>query len=255
MLRLWPDRLYAGVFPEGGWMRRRGGRELVRASVEGNADGDPVALLGALLDQRQPARRSRIDVLVSDQLGRTVHMPWQGALISHVQRAAYARACFDRAGLPLDGEWLVHAAYRHMAGDGIAYALPRALVEQVRETLAKRSVGLTSILPLTGAAYWRYGSGLKRRRSVVVLEEHRRVSAMLIDNRQYAGLHVQPSGTIPANAIGRLLNAVDATFPGIQHVQYWSNPGAGAGLDVVKACLPAATIDVLDMMRWRWRWR
>lgn len=251
MLRLWPEpRLLAGVFPDSAWLRRPNGQEVSRfgcsdASGLGLAD----ALEKLLAEQALP-RRARVELVVSDQFARVVHLPWQRGLTDESQRTAYAQACFERTGLGVDGDWLIQPSYRHFAADGIAYALPRAVVLQVRDLLLSRGMTLSTILPVSGAAYWRYGSGLHRQRSIVLLEESRRVSAMLFERRKYAGMHVQPSGTMSGDALRRLLNTVNASFSGAQHIQYWTAAATGGRQELIKESMPDATFKALDLGRW-----
>lgn len=250
MLRLWPERLFVGVFPDRAWLRRANGQELGSLSCEDGAGGTPAAMLDALLAQHKALHRANVELVVSDRFARIVHLPWQGSLTNDVQRTSYGRAYFERAGLDLKGEWLIEASFRHHGADGVAYALPRALVEQVRDVLTARECRLAAILPLSGAAYWRYGKGLDRKRSLILLEETRRVSAMLVEGRKYVGMQVQPCGTAHADAVRRLLNTLNATFADVRHVQYWSAEASQVTPELIKERLPNLTVEVLDLMRW-----
>jgi len=247
--RLWPEHLRAAVFPDGAWLCRRNGQEVGRFDGRLDGAGDLAMVLEALLAQRHPGR-ARIELMVSDRLARIVHLPWQDGLANEAQRTAYGRACLERTGLDLRGDWVLQAAFRHFARSGIAYALPRSLVQGARDVLAAHGVQLASILPLSGAAYWRYRSGLGRQRSIIVLEEPGRVSALLIEAGKYVGIQVQPAGVQPEDAVRRLLHAVDALFPGVQRVLYWSASQASASEGVLREALPEAAVEVLDMMWW-----
>ena len=250
MLRLWPERLYTGVFPDCGWLHRGGAHEPIRFDDAAGGGRDLMAGIETLLAERAWPRKGRVELVVSDHFARLVHLPWQSGLSNEAQRSAYGHACFERAGLGLEGKWLLQTAYRHFATDGIAYALPRELVAQVRDYLAARDLKLSSILPLSGAAYWRHGRGLGRTRNVLLLEESRRVSAMLFDHRKYVGMQVQPFGVVPADALRRLLSSVDAVFPGVKQIRYWSAKEIIGRQDLIKERLPDAALEVLPILRW-----
>lgn len=250
MLRLWPERLFACVLPESGWLQGSGQREVSRYTVDASSPCSVIEGLDKLLEGGAWPARTGVEVVVSDSIGRVLHLPWQSKLTSHAQREAYARGCFDQAGLALDGDWLVHAAYRDYQGGGIAYGLPRTLVATVREYLAARRLRLRSIMPLSAHAYWWNKTGIRRSKSMLLLEEHRRLNAMLFEDRKCMGIHVQPVGGDKASALRRLSSSVEATFSEVQRVQIWSALPDELGTDFVKQTFPRASIEHVEKKRW-----
>jgi hypothetical protein len=242
--------LLVGIFPECGWLRRSNGQEIGRVVHAAASPCGLTEVLASLLDAHPPTRRASVELLVSDHYARLVHLPWQSGLTDKAQRVAYGRACFERAGLGLDGEWIVQVAFRHFATDGLAYALPQSTVIQVRDLLTQRALKLASIVPVSGVAYWRAGPGLSGERSLVLLEEAKRISAILIKERKYVGLHVQPAGASAGDAVRRVLGAVNASFENVKHVQHWSAAGNGVHEDLIREQLPSATVETLDIARW-----
>lgn len=229
MLRLWPERVVAGIFPQSGWLHIAGRGEVSSFTTETARMQLVPAGLNLLLREQKLPKHAGVELLVSDSLARVIPIPWQERLATDTQREAYARACFDHAGMSVDGEWLVRAAYRHFRGVGLAYALPRALVSEVRDHLNTHTLRLLSILPLSASAYWRNQTGVRRKRSILVLQEHQRLDALLFDGAKCAGFHVQPAGTRPLEAARRLLSEVDAVFPGVKRIQWWSLDDDAAG--------------------------
>jgi hypothetical protein len=247
---LWPDRFIAGVFPETGWLHRAGAKELNRFTVDSTDRKSVAQGLDLLLEGQRWGRRASLELLVSDSLARVIHLPWQDSVTTEEQRAAYARACFDQAGMVLDDDWLVQAAFRHFRGAGFGYALPRSLVSQVRDQLIERRMALRSIMPLSASAYWRNRCGVHGKRSALMLEEHGRVSAILFDGKRCAGMYAQPTGVGALDAARRLLRTVDAVFPSISRVQLWTLQKGGADAELIKKHLPQTSVELLEKTRW-----
>ncbi|WP_323141137.1 hypothetical protein [Massilia phyllosphaerae] len=69
----------------------------------------PIVLDGLYmrLHEKAFAARAGVDVVVSDSQARILYLPWQNKLHSEAQREVYAHGCFEQAGQPLDGDWLV----------------------------------------------------------------------------------------------------------------------------------------------------
>lgn len=251
MSRLWPERLIAAVFPESSWLRRAGGRQLGEFTDAPSPKPDVIGGLERLLQDRIWTRKPSVELLVSDCHARVVHLPWQDSLTNDEQTRAYARACLDQAGLGVDDSWLVQAAFRHYRGAGLAYALPRSLVAEVKAHLDDRGLRLRAVLPVSCAAYWRNRTGALRQRSMLVLEEHRRVSALLFDGLKCSGIHVQPAASAPGKALQRLIGGVKATFPDVQRVQYWSvRKEAAVDSDTITALLQHARVERLPRDCW-----
>jgi hypothetical protein len=250
VLRLWPERLVAAVLPEAGALSRIGGKELARWGVDA---GGPLGVqegLDRLIGAYRPRGRASVELIVSDSAARLVPLPWQDNLRNDSQREAYARACLDQAGFQVDGEWLVHAAYRHYRDVGLGYALPRALVMAARDHLAAQGIRLRSIMPASACAYWR-ASGMRGKRTVLLLHERRRLSALLFDGRNCAGFHVQPAGAALPDVMQRLAGTIDTVFPAVSHVRFWSYLDDDTQHGTVKSVFPEAGFDVLSLLEGR----
>jgi hypothetical protein len=250
VLRLWPKRLTAIVAPDMCRLFGTGGREAGRSTPASAPVFEVMDGLHQVLDAGALRRRAQIDLIVSDGIARSIPLPWQDNLRSDEQYEAYARACFDQAGFALEGEWIVQAAYRHFRGVGFGYALPRPLVIDVRNRLLERDIRLRSIMPMSAHAYWRNACGARGTRSILVLREWGRLSALLFDGKACAGVHVQPMGTGLADAARRLSNGIDAVFPSVSRVQFWATDTDDMETDVIKSRFPSSSFNVLPGLAW-----
>lgn len=249
MLRLWPKRLIFNIFPESGWLRLAGGREICRFTLDGTETVDVLQGIELLLESASSIKPASVEVIVSDEFSRILHLPWQDTLTSDAQREMYARAYFDQAGLRLDSEWLVHAGYRHFNGGGIAYALPRLLVSSVKDHLSARGMRLRSIMPLSARAYWRNSPARQRTRSLLFLEERRRVSALIFEDSKCSGIFVQP-GLSDQLSAQRLIRTVDTIFPNVRRVQVWNLLEERVDKTLIQAFLPKATVEHVSKTQW-----
>jgi hypothetical protein len=211
---------------------------------------DVVEGLIQVLDVGSPRGGTQIDLIVSDGISRSIPLPWQDSLGSDEQYEAYARACFDQAGFELEEGWIVQAAYRHFRGVGFGYALPRSLVMDVQDRLLKRDLRLRSIMPMSANAYWRNACGARGTRSILVLREWRRLSALMFNGKACAGVHVQPIGTGFSDAARRLSNGIDAVFPSVSRVQFWATSTDDAETELIKSRFPSSSFHVLPGLAW-----
>ena len=249
MLRLWTERFRAGVFPDTGWLIKANRNEISRYVVEVSTQLSVLEGLERLFHDQVVSARAGVEVVISDSQARLLYLPWQDNIRGHAQREAYARGCFEQAGLELEGDWLIQTAYRWYRGGGIAYGLPRALVASVEASLAARRLRLRSIMPLSTHAYWHCKGIAPRGHSVLLLEEQRRTSALLFDNRKCTGIHVQPGKSGP-DTIKRLLRTIDAVFPDVQQMQVWSVHDERHSTALFEELLPTSSIEPVDKGRW-----
>lgn len=250
MLRLWPERLTAAIFPD--VCRLHGAnREEIGTYTPASLSGfDVVDCLVQLLDANPQRGRTEMEVIVSDSVARSIPLPWQDGLANDEQYEGYARACFERAGFELNDEWVVQGAYRHFRGGGLGYALPRALVMAVENQLTERGIRLRSVMPMSAYAYWRHPNGARNGKRVLLLREESRLSALLFDGKICAGLYVQPMGTGAADAARRLSTMLDTVFPGISGIQYWTPQADEAEAESIRSRFSVSDFKVLHELGW-----
>jgi hypothetical protein len=196
--------------------------------------------------------RRRLHVQVSDCLAAVAMLPWQAQLRGQSELAAYAQACFDRGGLEIDDGWVTHAGFRQFGGNGLAYAVPRAWLDQLASICDRYRIRLLSVLPVSGAAYW-HGRGLPtHQRSLVVLSEAQRVSALAFENGCLIGSDVQPVTSDVSTAGTRLLCRLGARHGVFADVRHWS-PTAEEAEAPAFVCEQFAEATVLQLAREVWK--
>jgi len=249
VLRLWPERLTAGVYAHAGRLYRARGRKVAdwtSTVPAANLEDGLERLLGAYV----PRAGASLELIVSDESARLIALPWQNDIVNRQQREAYARACFTHAGFVLGDDWAVAACYRHFGGVGLGLAMPKSVVSSVRERLTQRRIQLRSIMPASAWAYWR-ADAVRGSRTAVLLCEHRRLSAMLFDGKTCVGFHIHPIGAGLNDAVLRVKAAVEATLPSISLVQFWSAAQSDEQASVIQDAFPAPRFEALQSLEQR----
>jgi hypothetical protein len=247
---LWPERLVAVIHPDAYQLYDAGGKALGHCLPAASVDFSLTKALELLFDEYSPDGRADLDLVVSDSLARLIPLPWQDSLKGDEQHEAYARACLDQAGFDLDGEWLVHAAYRHFRGIGLGFALPRSLVFEAKNHLIERQIHLRSMMPMSAHAYWRSANGSRANHTLLLLSERSRLSALLFDGRKCTGIEVQPMGTDLSDAARRLGHVVNLILPSISRVYFWSPGASEQKAELIKSRFPAPSFEVVPGLGW-----
>ncbi|WP_426323375.1 hypothetical protein [Pseudoduganella sp. R-43] len=247
MSLLWPERLTIGLFPGQSW--------IVRDAVvtQHGAEDLLVALEGMLSAQAKPLRRgTRVQLMISDSVAFVMPLAWQELLTSPDELRTYARAAFEQRGAPVDEGWIVQTGFRHFRSLGIAYAVRRQWIEQVLELLAAKGLKLSSVLPVSAAAYWRL-AGAAQAKQIVLLREPARLTAIAGQGARFLDLDVQPVAGSFEQAATRLLKRVAVAQGDVQQVSIWhAEPESSVSLDsIISACLPDAATARLPLCAWR----
>jgi hypothetical protein len=150
---LWPETVAISLFTGIAWICRKGA---IAAPMLSDGADALLDQLRRLLDAQEPPLRrgSRIALTVSDTVANIVALHWQPQLQRASEVDAYARACFELAGIALDDGWTMHAEFRDRDAMGLAYALPNAWLDALLAELARRQLVLTNVLPLSAALYF-----------------------------------------------------------------------------------------------------
>jgi hypothetical protein len=221
---LWPETIYAGLFPGRCWLRR-GGTDL--AMPDGfEAGGTPEQLLrtlDAMLSQHAQAIRkgARLHVLVSDSVSVLVTMPWQEELTSQDELTAYAHACFEQQGLDLDAQWTVQTGFRRHRASGIAFGVRSEWLRALADLIAGHGHRLVTALPVSAAAYWRHSVAPGSGAQIVVLREAQRITALVWTSGQLQGVDVEPVVGVLESAGTRLMRRVCAAHPAVSGAACW----------------------------------
>lgn len=178
----WRDRLLIGLAPErvAAVLVKRGLRPVPGADVVrdcGETSGASVApwnhaltTLDGLLDSL-PQVAGVASVVLSSQFVRYVRVPWTTGVFTEEDRQALAAGCFRAVyGEAVEGWRIVVDAPRY-ACDNLAAAIDAALVDGLREILARRHLRLTAVRPYLAAAFNRWQPRLEAGDGGFVLVE------------------------------------------------------------------------------------
>lgn len=247
MSLLWPERLTVGLFPGQSWLMRD-------AALTSHGAGDLLEALQYMLSaQETPLRKgTRVHLLLSDSLAFVMPLGWQELLTSPDELRTYARAAFEQRGVPVDDGWVVQTGFRQFRSMGVAYAVRREWMAQLLEILAAKGLQLSSILPVSAAAYWRL-SWQAKTKQLVLLCESGRLTAIVGQGGHFLGLDVQPIAGSVEQAANRLLKRVVVAQGEMQRVFVWhAEPEGSMSPDsIIEACLPDAAIARLPLNAWR----
>lgn len=255
MSPLWPETYYAGLFPGHCWLQR--GRKAPPQALQSAPTFDPLALLRALeqmLDEQTKSARkgSRVVITVSDSMATTVPMPWQEALSRPAEIDSYAQICFEKAGMSIDADWVMRAEFRHFGGMGLAYALPRAWLEELLTLTQAKGLRLTAVLPLSAAAYCRQRFRNKKGSTLLLLQEAHRSSAMVYGKEGLLGYDVEPLTRSLDETRLRLLRRVASGYADIARVACWSSDASEPepSKAIIARCWPDAEAECLQHDAW-----
>jgi hypothetical protein len=246
--------LSIGLFPGQCWLRQsRAPGTPSLAMGEAMEEGAMLRALESLLTDAGTAlaKNASVSLLVSDGLAAITSLPWQEELHTFDELQAYGQACFEQQGMAIDDSWLMHTEFRQHRASGMAYALPRAWLTDVLTLLAASGLRLRRVLPVSAGAY-ALPPSLPAGRSVVLMREARRTSALVYDGRAFAGIDVEPVTSSSEDSGKRLLRRIGASGGAIEAVWHWAPalPDQGKAPQFIGQCLPDAINHALERDVW-----
>lgn len=242
MLRLWPEQRSLALFSDRAWIYA--GKELLAESTAPHASGILDAADALLRRLPAPAwPRLRLHLLLSDEMARTVVLPWQEGLRTESQQLRYAEACLEDAGVHGPG-WTVQHGYCHYGQTGMAFAVHTDTLQQLTSLVEARQMKLASVLPVVAAAYWRHRPG-RGKEALLILVEARRITALRFSRHGLAGLDVQPVMESKDTALRRLLRRMQLHAGDVASIAYWSAEDARPFEETIAACYPTAQLKVI----------
>lgn len=239
MLRLWPERRSLALFSDGAWLHA-GGQWSHEPLVQAGAG---VFNAAAALLQRTPSSawpRAGLNVLLSDDLARSVPLPWQDGLRTSAQQARYAEACLEDAGVATGG-WVLRHDYRRHGRAGIAFSVAGDTLQQLIALAMAQRLRLRSVLPMSAAAYWRQPF-FGKQDTLTVLNEMQRVSLLQFSRYGLQAIEVQPVHGARDMAVRRLLQQARLRSASVTSIHSWSANEAQAIDSVIGRCYPDAII-------------
>lgn len=228
MSPLWPDALHAGLFPGHCWLKKPGSkREPMAAHAEAARTEDLLAGLGVCLVNAGASLKkgSKLSLAISDSIAAITPIPWQDNLEKDAELRGYARICFDKQGIKIDQQWVMHVEFRSYGAAGLAYAVPCAWLESLRSSLQARSLQLARVLPVSALAYSRGpkpgGAGM----SLLILQEAQQIAALVWRNGMLLARDVEPVAQSAEQACFRLAARINNAFAflesGFTHINFW----------------------------------
>lgn len=219
MLRLLPERLYAGLFGQQAWLSHGASGVLSPAPATLPAGAALPDVLDALLETTPPRRRAgKLSVMLPSQSVRCLGLPWSPHLRNDEERNAYALAHLEQAGLGASDSQVVHTEFRHYGAQGLTYAVPRQLLHDLHTVATRHRMDLTTALPVGGVAHLAarraYGTGLE----LVLIAEEPSISALALSRTGLERYDAEPVVGGQREALRRLLTrlvAYTAEFKGI----------------------------------------
>jgi hypothetical protein len=221
---LWPETIHIGLFPGDCWLHRRA---TTAQPFQAPEFCEPQSLLQALekmLDEQGASLRkgSRLALTVSDSLAAIATLPWQQELRRDDEIASYARICFEKLGMELEDDCVMRAEFRQYGGTGLAYALPRAWMEGLLALIEGRGLRLAAVLPISAAAYCQQRFREREGRTLLLLQERNRTSAMIYEKSGLLDYDVEPVVGSIDDTRKRLLNRIGSRYDNIARVATWS---------------------------------
>jgi len=252
---LWRDHVSAGLFPGCFWLEGR--RAVVQHAIQAEPSIDTSTLLRGLetmLDERVDVLRkgSPLTLIVSDSIAATILLPWQENLYRQAELETYARLCFEKKGLTVDDKWIVRTAAHHYRAPGFAYALPRDWVNELLQAVASRGLQLKRVLPVSAAAFCGQRISRKKGRTLLLLREKLRTSALTYSEGRFQGVDVEPSTASGHSPYIRLLRRIVGSPDDFVRCFDWSSevPESVKPISGSSLCLPNAEIHLLRRNVW-----
>jgi hypothetical protein len=178
----WRDRLLIGLAPERvaavhvkrGLRPALGGDVVGDCSAASDASAAPwvnaLTALDGLLDSL-PQVAGDASVVLSSQFVRYVRVPWTEGVLAEKDRQALAAGCFRAVYGEAVERWRIVVDAPRYGCDNLAAAVDEALVDGLREILARRRLRLTAVRPHLAAAFNRWQPRLEAGDGGFVLVE------------------------------------------------------------------------------------
>lgn len=254
MLRSLRKPLYIGLFPGRCWLKY-GSTLLASAPAPPQSDWPTLSMIARQMlgDPAVVRYKGRdVQVVLADHIASICAIPWQEKLHKENELREYARLCFEKAGRMLNQDWTLHAAFRQHGTLGLAYAIPSHVLESLEATAKECGMRLRTVLPLSGAAYFKTERPGKRITLLTMLTESQRVTSMVHNAGGMSGFDIEPvTGTVEL-AVIRQLRRLAAANGTVGQVRILTHDGKedGALLSLVATELPEAQRQAIHIEVW-----
>lgn len=196
-------RLTAALFPDRVvWAVHEGVRG--RVTAHGERAGEPVAALGAVLDENK-GRKLELALVLSGSLARCLVLPWPPEVEDEDEGAAYAAHQFRHVfGDAVDG-WEVRFDTEARGAQRLACGIERSLIAAVRDAAKSRGVRLASIQPLLVSVFNQCRRAIGSQPTLFFLAEPGRYHGASLDGGEW---HALRSGRLASDAPQELAEAL-----------------------------------------------
>lgn len=252
MLRLLPDRLYAGLFGQSSWLARGKGGELLHLPSTLLASASPHELLDTLLQTEPLRRRARkLSVMLSSQHARCISLPWSADVRGEEERGAYALAHLEQAGLGGSDNYVVHAEFRHFGAQGFAYAVPRQLLDDLHAVAVRHELDLTTVIPIGGIAHLAAQRGHGALSELSLLVEDASISALVMDRAGLCRYDAEPVVGGQNAALRRLLTRLAANTTELAGISLCVERDDGALSEIAGTFVAKVAVQSVKPSQWR----
>jgi hypothetical protein len=141
--------------------------------------------------QKHPARRARLQVVLSGRLVRWQLLPWRAELNGPVEQSAYARARFREIYGAAADNWQVLQSVQPPGLTVPACAVDVALMDGLQQICQQAGATLESVKPYFGSAFDRWNSRFRGKSVWFGVVEPDCTSLSLLRNGKWMGLHAQ----------------------------------------------------------------
>lgn len=233
MSHSWRKPWQIGLFHDVVWCDTQAGAVLAERHLDAQASPTPEGLLDELrlllgLIDKKKLKPRKVDVLVSDELAAFLTLPWQDALQNQNEIDSYAQIKFEKNGLVINEEWVMHTEFRDFKAMGNTYALSKSWLQALCRLLAEHQLTLRRVLPLSAAVIARQPKPKKNHFNMVLLEERNRLCAVLHADSGLVAYEVEPVIGDLVQSRARLLRRVHARFNAIPHIHSWQSRARSA---------------------------
>lgn len=252
MLRLLPERLYAGLSGQGSWLASGANAQLLDSPSSLPADVAPAEALEVLLQAARQQRRARkLSVMLPSQSARCISLPWATELRSDEEKRAYAQAHFEQAGLLAGEGYAIHAEFRHFGAQGFAYAVPQQLLDDLHAVAARHALALTTVLPIAAVAHLAATRANDAALNLNLLIENTTVSALTMDRTGLRHFDAEPAVGGPKAALRRLMTRLAANASDFKGVVICAASDHEEFAGIVSAVAARTNVTSVTPSQWR----
>lgn len=251
MLRLLPERFYAGLLGDGVWLARGARSQPLSEPPSIPAEASLAERLESLLHASTfKLKSAQLSIMLPSQVARCVSLPWSPHLRSGEEKKAYAAAHLEQAGFALEGH-AVHAEFRHYGAQGFAYAVSQELLEQLYAAAATHSLELTTALPVVAITHMAAQPARSSGLELTLVIEDAAVSALVVDRAGLQRYDAEPTIGGRHAAVRRLITRLSASATEFKGATMCVSAEDDVLMDIVGSLSPQMGVRSVRPHEWR----